>query len=263
MRFMTRQCCRLPLFCSVTNRSQSKATLLTYFVMGFFTAIALLFCSAAHAQLTNDKATKEAPKDVDQAGSSSSPMGLILGLRAGAAFPTQKVLENTGNSTSVGPLVNAEALYALREWVRVGMMLEWHQHNIRLWGPKLGTLDVFSILPTVEFRPDRKMRESLGWDKFVNYGLGLKSLIPYASLSAGANVHSFSNSDEVTDRAESFSSTFALRVATGFDIALDSKWAFNTELAWNRDSGTYKFNGVDADFNASSLNLFMGVRVQF
>jgi hypothetical protein len=52
-------------------------------------------------------------------------------------------------------------------------------------------------------------------------------------------------------------------VATGFDIAIDSKWALNTELAWNRDSGTYKFNGVQADFNASSLNLLMGVRVQF
>jgi hypothetical protein len=143
------------------------------------------------------------------------------------------------------------------------MMLEWHQHSINLWGPKLGTLGVFSILPTVEFRPDRGTRERLGWESFVNYNLGLKSLIPYVSLGLGANVHSFSNSNEVTARAESFSTTFALRAATGFDIAINSKWSFNTELAWNRDSGTYNFNGQEAGFNASSLNLLVGVRTQF
>lgn len=236
---------------------------LTCLVMGFVTAMAFVFCSAAYAQLTNEESVKEGSRHSDDKGIPSSPMGLILGLRAGAAFPTEKVLKNTGNGTSVGPLVNAEALYALREWVRVGMMLEWHQHSINLWGPKLGTLSVFSILPTVEFRTSRSTRESLGWDKFVNYDLKLQSLIPYASLGVGANVHSFSNSNEVTDKAESFSTTFALRVATGFDIALDSRWSFNTELAWNRDTGTYKFNGIEADYNASSLNLLVGVRAQF
>jgi hypothetical protein len=40
-------------------------------------------------------------------------------------------------------LVNGEVLYALREWMRIGMMLEWHQHSINLHGPKLGTLGVF------------------------------------------------------------------------------------------------------------------------
>jgi hypothetical protein len=237
---------------------------LTCLVMGFVAAMAFVFCcSAAYAQLTNEESVKESSRHSDDKETPSSPMGLILGLRGGAAFPTEKVLKNTGNGTSVGPLVNAEALYALREWVRVGMMLEWHQHSINLWGPKFGTLSVFSILPTVEFRPDRETREYLGWESFVNHNLQLKSLIPYASLGAGANVHSFSNSNEVTLRGESFSSTFALRVALGFDIAIDSRWAFNTELAWNRDSGTYKANGLEADFNASTLNLLMGVRAQF
>ena len=143
------------------------------------------------------------------------------------------------------------------------MMLEWHQHSINLWGPKLGTLSVISILPTVEFRPSRSTRESLGLENFVHRTLRLQSLIPYASLGIGANVHSFSNSNEVPDKAESFSTTFALRVATGIDIALNKRWSFNTELAWNRDSGTYKFNGTEADFNASSLNLLLGVLTQF
>jgi hypothetical protein len=87
-------------------------------------------------------------------------------------------------------LVNGEVLYALREWIRIGMMLEWHQHGINLHGPKLGTLGVFSILPTVEFRPDRWTRERLGWESFVNEELRLKSLIPYVSLGLGANAHS-------------------------------------------------------------------------
>lgn len=133
------------------------------------------------------------------------------------------------------------------------MMLEWHQHSINLWGPKLGTLNVISILPTVELRPSLDTRENLGLELFI----------PYASLGLGVNVHSFSNSNEVPDKAESFSTTFAMRVAAGFDIPISSRWAFNTELAWNRDKGTYQFNGQGADFNASSFNLLLGVRAQF
>jgi uncharacterized protein YndB with AHSA1/START domain len=26
-------------------------------------------------------------------------------------------------------VVNTEALYAIQEWVRLGLMLEWHQHG--------------------------------------------------------------------------------------------------------------------------------------
>ena len=220
-------------------------------------------CCEADAQVTTEELSQEPPARTDEVRSAPSPLGLVLGLRTGAAFATQRVLKNTGNGTSIGPLVNGEVLYALREWMRIGMMLEWHQHSINLHGPKLGTLGVFSILPTVEFRPDRGTRERLGWESFVNEELSLKSLIPYVSLGLGANAQSFSNSDEVAVKAESFSTTFALRVATGFDIAIDSKWSFNTEVAWNRDSGTYNFNGQKADFKASTLNLLVGIRRQF
>lgn len=246
---------------STTYQSQWKEIALPCLVI--LIVIVLGPCREAYAQVTNEELSKETPPREDEVRTDSKLMGLVLGLRAGAALPTEKVLKNTGNGTSIGPLVNGEVLYALREWVRVGMMLEWHQHSINLWGPKLGTLGVFSILPTVEFRPDRSTRERLGWESFVNYDLGLKSLIPYVSLGLGANVHSFSNSKEVTDRAGSFSTTVALRVATGIDIALNSKWSINTEVAWNNDSGTYKFNGQEADFNASTLNLLVGIRRQF
>ena len=230
---------------------------LKYFIIGLLATLAVVCSRGAHAELINEDTAKKSPPLLDDAGK------VIVGLRAGAAFPTQRVLQNTGNGTSIGPVVNAEALYAVREWVRLGLMLEWHQHSIDLHGPKFGTLGVYSILPTVEFRPTRRLREELGWESFVNYDLGLKSIIPYAAFSTGANVHSFSNSRETSNTGGSFSSTVALRAAAGFDIAIDAKWSFNTEVAWNRDSGTYKFNGVEADFNASTLNVLVGVRLQF
>jgi hypothetical protein len=181
------------------------------------------------------------------------PRGLVLGLRAGVAIPTQTVLENLSNDTNVGPLVNVEALYALREWVRVGLMFEWHQHDINLQGPQFGTLNTFSLLPTVEFRPTREAMR----DRRIEW------FIPYASLGTGINFHSFSNAPPLGNRPVSFSDTFALRLAGGLDFPLTSQLALNTEVAWNRDSGTYKLSGAEADFNASSLNLLIGLRVQF
>jgi hypothetical protein len=181
------------------------------------------------------------------------PRGLVLGLRAGVAIPTQKVLDNLGNGTSVGPLVNFEALYALREWVRVGVMFEWHRHDINLWGPQFGTLNIFSLLPTVEFRPTHKWMRDQGFEWFI----------PYASLGTGINFHSFSNATLLGNEPVSFSDTFALRLASGVDFPITSQWAFNTEVAWNRDSGSYKRSGAEADFNASTLNVLIGLRVQF
>jgi len=181
------------------------------------------------------------------------PLGWVFGFRAGIAIPTQKVLENPANSTTVGPLANVEALYALREWIRVGIMFEWHRHDIKLGGPEFGTLNIFSLLPTVELRPTREaMRDR-----------GIKWFIPYASLGTGINFHSFSNSFGLGNTPVSFSDTFALRVASGLDFPLTSRWAFNTEIAWNRDSGTFKVNGAETDFNASTLNLLIGLRAQF
>jgi hypothetical protein len=223
---------------------------LTCLMILIFYMMASVLCNGVYAQDTLSKEELAAQGIIVV---EPEPRGIVLGLRAGAAIPTSKVLENIGNGTSVGPLVNAEALYTLYDWVRVGLMLEWHQHSIDFWGPKFGTLSVFSILPTVEFLPNRKIRENLG----------LGSFIPYVSLGTGVNVHSFSNDNETANNGGSFSSTFALRLATGFDYPITSRWAFNTELAWNRDSGTYKLNGREADFNASTLNLLVGVRAHF
>lgn len=76
---------------------------LTCLVMGFVTAMAFVFCSAAYAQLTNEESVKEGSRHSDDKGIPSSPMGLILGLRAGTAFPTEKVLKEYRQRHERGP----------------------------------------------------------------------------------------------------------------------------------------------------------------
>lgn len=177
----------------------------------------------------------------------------VLGLRAGAAIPTAKELKDVSSDSNIGPLVNLEALYALKEWLRLGLMFEWHQHDITTQGSQFGTIGVYSLLPTVEFRATRAAMQ----------GLGIKWFIPYASLGTGVNFHSFSNATKLGNASVSFSNTFALRPAGGLDFPLTSHLSLNTEIAWNMDSGTYKNNGVSADSNMSSLNLMVGLRAQF
>ena len=60
-------------------------------------------------------------------------------LRAGVAIPTQTVLDNIGNSTSVASVFNTDATYALKEWLRVGVLYEWHEHTINSGGPNSAT----------------------------------------------------------------------------------------------------------------------------
>ena len=177
----------------------------------------------------------------------------VLGLRAGVAVPTAKELKNVSSDSNIGPLVNFEALYGLKEWLRIGLMFEWHQHDITTGGTQFGTIGIYSLLPTIEFRATRGAMQDLG----------LSWVVPYASLGTGVNFHSFSNATKIANNSVSFSNTFALRPAGGLDFPLTSHLALNAEIAWNMDSGTYKNNGVSADFNTSSLNLMVGLRAQF
>ena len=174
-------------------------------------------------------------------------------LRAGVAIPTQKVLKNIGNSTDVASLFNTDATYALKEWLRVGVMYEWQEHTINFNGPKFGNLTINTFLTTVEFRMPRAKLDVHG----------LTWLTPYASLGAGANVHFFNESTQAGGNTASFPTTFAFRMATGIDFPLTEQLGFNAEIAWNRDSGTYQFNGADAGFNASTLNILGGIRLRY
>lgn len=192
-------------------------------------------------------ATREQAKGQSVAGD------FVLGLRAGAIVPTQQILENLSSGTSAGPLVNLEAYYVVREWVRLGLMLEWQRYRINARDAEVGTLTTFSLLPAVEFRPTRDMMR----------GLGFEWLIPYTSLGAGLNIHSFSNGDRLGNEAVSFSNTFALRVAGGLDFPITSHLAVNGEVAWKRDSGNFERSGLTGDFNASSLMFLFGLRFHF
>lgn len=229
----------------------------TFITIGLLCVFALATSQKGYAQrsLTKEELAEQGIIVVDpkEADGQRGPRGLVLGLRTGAAILTGKVLSNISSDSSIGPIVNFEALYPLREWIRVGMMFEWHQHDIDNHGTQLGSLGIFSLLPTVEFRPTRDVMRDQGF----------AWVIPYASLGTGVNFHSFSNAVRFGNASVSFSNTFALRLAGGFDFPITSHLAFNTEVAWNRDSGSYKTNGAEADFNASSLNLLIGLRAQF
>jgi outer membrane protein len=189
----------------------------------------------------------------EQAKGQSVAGDFVFGLRAGLVVPTQQILENVSSGTSVGPLVNLEGYYSLREWVRLGMMFEWHQYDISSGDAQLGTLSTYSLLPVVEFRPTRDIMRNVGFEWVV----------PYASLGAGVNLHSFSNATRLANDPLSFPTTFAFRVAGGLDFPITSYLAVNGEVAWKTDSGNFDVRGVQNNFNASPLMFLFGLRVHF
>ena len=183
-------------------------------------------------------------------------LGWVFGLRTGMAIPTQKVIRDFGDSTSIGPLVNAEALYAVKEWMRAGLMVEWHRHTIKMWGPDFGTLNTVSILPTVEFRPTRDFLEDRG----------ITAVVPYASLGLGVNVNSLNHGSGLPSTATaSFDNTLAFRAAGGVDIPIAPGVALNGEVAYNLNSGDYQLSTISntTGFNASTVNLLFGIRAEF
>ena len=204
-----------------------------------------------------------APKEAaaaasEQAKGRSVGGDFVFGLRAGLIVPTQQILEGLSSGTSVGPLVNLEGYYVLREWVRLGLMFEWQRYKINGRGAEVGTLNTFSFLPVVEFRPTRDLLRNT---------VGFEWLIPYASLGAGLNAHSFSNGAQLGNESISFPNTFALRVAGGFDFPITSNLAVNTEMAWKKDSGSFERSaltgGLTGDYDASSLMFLFGLRFHF
>jgi len=194
----------------------------------------------------------------EQAKGRSVGGDFVFGLRAGLIVPTQQILENLSSGTSTGPLVNLEGYYVLREWVRLGLMFEWQRYKIHARDAEVGTLTTFSLLPVVELRPTRDLMRNT---------VGFEWVIPYASLGAGLNVHSFSNGAQLGNDSVSFANTFALRVAGGFDFPITSNLTVNTEMAWKKDSGNFDRSGptggLTGDFNASSLMFLFGLRVHF
>ena len=173
---------------------------------------------------------------------------------AGAAVPTQTVLKNTDNHTDVSSIVNFEGLYVVKEWLRVGIMYQYVPLTIDLAsGGKFGSLQTHSVLPTVEVRPTENMLRDQ-W---------FKGMSPYLALGVGANWHLFKSGSAALNNAAKFPVTPAFRVATGFDVPITEYVSFNAEVAWNRDAGTYRLNGTDADFNASAVNVLGGLRLKY
>lgn len=168
----------------------------------------------------------------------------IVGFRAGFSPLTQQLSE--GTSTSIGPLVNFQAMYSLNTWFLVGMMLEWERHGVRVEqrDADLGQQDTVSVLPTIEIRPGRS-----------------GPLSPYVNMSFGVNVNSF---DEDTAIRTSPSNTFAWRLGWGTDYQLNERFALNLELAYKRNDGhTTGTGGRNNDWNASSFGFLFGGKMFF
>lgn len=168
----------------------------------------------------------------------------VLGLRAGFAPLTQELTRN--GSTSVGPLVNFQAMYSLNTWLLVGMMIEWERHGVDQERPfiDLGHQDTVSVLPTVELRP-------------VKFG----PVSPYVNMGFGVNVNSFG---ENTANRISPSNTFAWRLGWGADYMLNRQFALNVEMAYKRNDGHAIVNGSrNGDWNASSFGFLFGVKTFF
>lgn len=168
----------------------------------------------------------------------------IVGFRAGFSPLTQQLSE--GTSTSVGPLVNFQAMYSLNTWFLVGMMLEWERHGVSVEQPDvdLGHQDTVSVLPTIEIRPGRS-----------------GPLSPYVNMSFGVNVNSFG---ENTAIRISPSNTVAWRLGWGTDYQLNERFALNLELAYKRNDGhTTGTGGRNNDWNASSFGFLFGGKIFF
>ena len=172
------------------------------------------------------------------------PGRVVLGFRAGFAPLTQQL--SNGTSTSIGPLVNFQAMYSLNTWFLVGMMLEWERHGVSLEQSDvdLGHQDTVSVLPTMEIRPGRS-----------------GPLSPYVNMSFGVNVNSFG---EDTAIRISPSNTFAWRLGWGTDYQLNKQFALNIEWAYKRNDGhTIGTGGRNNDWNASSFGFLFGGKMFF
>jgi opacity protein-like surface antigen len=169
------------------------------------------------------------------------PGKVMLGMRAGFAPLTQTVSE--GISTDVGSLVNFQGMYSLNNWLLAGMMLEWERHGMSTerFDTDLGHQDTVSVLPTVEVRP-------------VRFG----PLVPYANMSIGVNVNSFSGT------TISPSNNFAWRFGWGADYMLTKQFALNAEMAYKRNDGHVTIDGTRInDWNTSSFGFLVGVKLFF
>ncbi|MGQ0810199.1 MAG: outer membrane beta-barrel protein [Nitrospiraceae bacterium] len=169
----------------------------------------------------------------------------MMGFRAGFSPLTQSLSANT--STDVASVVNVQGMYALSQWLLVGLTVDWERRAVDQSRPSvdLGHQDTISLLPTMEARPG-------------HFG----PIAPYASLGFGVNVNSFD--DNLPGTRISPSNNFAFRLASGADYFLTQKFALNTELAWKRNDGHVTINGVRSnDWNASSFSFLFGLRMFF
>lgn len=179
----------------------------------------------------------------------ATPGQWMFGGRIGPSTLTQSLSSNI--DTATGPALNFQGMYAVSNWVMVGLMLEWERRGVDRESPflELGSMDTVSFLPTVEVRPGH-----------------VGPVFPYASAGIGVNFNSFSEDSGIGATRISPSNNFAFRLAAGADYFMTKTIALNTELAWKRNDGHAHISGPGIggltlnEWNASSLNFLIGIR---
>lgn len=179
----------------------------------------------------------------------ATPGQWMLGARIGPSMLTQTLSSNV--DTATGPALNFQGMYAVNNWMMLGLMLEWERRGVDRESPYLdmGSLDTVSFLPTLEVRPGH-----------------IGPLFPYGSVGIGVNFNSFSEDDGIGSTRISPSNNFAFRLAAGADYFFTKTLALNAELAWKRNDGHAHISGPGIaglnlnEWNASSLNFLIGIR---
>lgn len=174
--------------------------------------------------------------------------------RIGGAVMTQDI--EHGTEGDPGFLLNGRALYHLTPGVRLGVDLDWSNHDVDLDGVgRLGDANIFSILPVVEFHP-------------IAFTIGAVDpaalLSPYGVFGMGINVNSFDGRKGLELDPDN---TLAVKAGAGLDVRLLPRLYLNGELAYKFNIGDAKFKGpgfsVDRDFRASTFQFLLGVRFAF
>ncbi len=171
---------------------------------------------------------------------------VTVGMGVGLSLLTQEATATS--DSSIGPAINLHALYGINDSLSAGFLFEWERRSFDQEQPDidLGSLNTITLMPI------------LTWH-FGSYG----RVFPYLSTGIGVNVNSFSEDDAVGNTQFDFANTFAWRLAGGADFPLTEDLFLNGEVAWKRNRGSLTTGNTEGNFDASSLNLNVGLRYMF
>ena len=169
------------------------------------------------------------------------------GFNTGLTLLTQEA--TAASDSSLGPVINLQASYGISSSLSAGFLFEWESRSFDQENSNtdLGTLHTISLMPMAIWH-------------FDPYG----QIFPYLSTAIGVNVNTFSEDKNIPDF--DFDNTFAWRLAGGVNFPLEmvmKNLMLNGEVAWKRNRGGLEQGNVEGNFDASSMNLLVGLRYTY